>query len=87
MTSVGDEGTHVLQAYLLVEVGMGSARAAVAALRQIDGVRCADAVTGPYDVVIDIEAADVDVLGALVQERVQQVPGVVRTITCPVFHL
>lgn len=72
---------------MLVTVAMGSAGTALSALRQIDGVRCAEAVTGPYDIVIDIEAVDVDVLGKLVQEKVQRVPGVVRTLTCPVFHL
>jgi DNA-binding Lrp family transcriptional regulator len=78
---------QVLQAYMLVTVRMGDAAAAVDALCRIPGVRCADAVTGPYDIVVDIEATDVDALGKLVQEQLQTVPGVVRTITCPVFHL
>lgn len=77
----------MLQAYMLVTVGMGSTAAAVTAFRQIEGVRRADAVTGPYDIVVDLVAADVDVLGTLVQEQLQRVPGVVRTLTCPVFHL
>jgi DNA-binding Lrp family transcriptional regulator len=77
----------VLQAFMLVTVSMGDAQAVVLALRVIDGVRAAEIVTGPYDIVVDMEAVDVDVLGTLVQERVQRVPGVVRTLTCPVFHL
>lgn len=77
----------MLQAYMLVTVQMGSTAAAVTAFRQIEGVRGADAVTGPYDIVVDLVAADVDVLGILVQEQLQRVPGVVRTLTCPVFHL
>lgn len=81
------QGTDVLQAFMLVTVAMGSAGQALDALRRIDGVRRAESVTGPYDIVVDIVAADVDVLGMMVQEKVQQVPGVVRTLTCPVFHL
>ncbi|MEP7053862.1 MAG: Lrp/AsnC ligand binding domain-containing protein [Actinomycetota bacterium] len=77
----------MLQSYVLVTVRMGAAAAAVEALRCLPGVRYADAVTGPYDIVVDLEATDVDVLGKLVQEYLQTVPGVVRTITCPVFHL
>ena len=77
----------MLQAYILVTVDMGQGIAAVTSLRNIEGVRFAELVTGPYDIVVDIEASDVDVLGKLIQESVQKVPGVVRTITCPVFHL
>jgi DNA-binding Lrp family transcriptional regulator len=87
MTKPATRGSRVLQAYMLVTVRMGSASAAVAALRLVDGVRSVDAVTGPYDIVVDVEATDVDVLGRLVQDALQKVPGVVRTITCPVFHL
>ncbi|MDQ1709213.1 MAG: hypothetical protein QOG49_598 [Frankiaceae bacterium] len=72
---------------MLVTVSMGDAERAARALRGIDGVRSAEVVTGPYDIVVDLEALDVDVLGTLVQDKLQRVPGVVRTLTCPVFHL
>jgi DNA-binding Lrp family transcriptional regulator len=72
---------------MLVTVAMGAAERTVTALRLIDGVTSADVVTGPYDIVVDMQALDVDVLGVLVQERIQRVTGVVRTLTCPVFHL
>lgn len=81
----GDRG--VLQAFMLVTVAMGCSDTAVTELRLIDGVRTAETVTGPYDIVVDIEAIDVHILGKVVQEQVQRVPGVVRTLTCPVFHL
>ncbi|MEO6713566.1 MAG: Lrp/AsnC ligand binding domain-containing protein [Mycobacteriales bacterium] len=77
----------MLQAFMLVTVAMGAADSTAAALRLIDGVTSADVVTGPYDIVVDMAALDVDVLGVLVQDKVQRVPGVVRTLTCPVFHL
>jgi DNA-binding Lrp family transcriptional regulator len=52
----------------------------------VDGVTMAEDVTGPYDVIVRAEAADVDQLGQLVVARVQNVPGITRTLTCPVVH-
>jgi DNA-binding Lrp family transcriptional regulator len=44
-------------------------------------------VTGPYDVIVRAEAASVDELGQLVVAKVQAVPGITRTVTCPVVHI
>jgi DNA-binding Lrp family transcriptional regulator len=44
-------------------------------------------VNGPYDVIVRAEAADIDGLGKLIVAKVQAVPGVTRTLTCPVVHL
>ena len=57
------------------------------AMGKIPGVRFVDVVTGPYDVVIRAEAAEIDGLGELVVAKVQAVVGVTRTLTCPVLHL
>ena len=51
------------------------------------GVALAEDVTGPYDVIVRAEARDVDELGKLVVANVQTVPGITRTLTCPVVHL
>jgi DNA-binding Lrp family transcriptional regulator len=47
----------------------------------------AEDVTGPYDVIVRAEASSVDELGQLVVARVQMVPGITRTVTCPVVHI
>jgi DNA-binding Lrp family transcriptional regulator len=54
---------------------------------KIPGVRFADAVTGPYDVIVRAEAEDIDGLGKLIVAKVQAVVGITRTLTCPVVHL
>ena len=33
------------------------------------------------------KAADVDELGRLVAAHIQSVPGITRTLTCPVVHI
>jgi Lrp/AsnC ligand binding domain len=47
----------------------------------------AQAVTGPYDVIVRAEAQKIDELGQLVVAQVQAVDGITRILTCPVVHL
>jgi DNA-binding Lrp family transcriptional regulator len=44
-------------------------------------------VTGPYDVIVRAEADNVDDLGRLVVAQIQSVPGITRTLTCPIVHI
>lgn len=76
-----------VQAYILVQTEVGKAADVAKAIAQIDGVTVADDVTGPYDVIVRAGAANVDDLGALVISKVQLVPGITRTLTCPIVTL
>lgn len=76
-----------MQAYVLIQTEVGRAGEVVSAIRAIDGVTHAEGVTGPYDAVVRAEAETIDDLGALVTSRIQAVPGITRTLTCPVVHL
>ena len=76
-----------VQAYVLIQTEVGKAAQVAAEVRKIDGVRSADDVTGPYDVIVSAEADTVDELGKMVVSRVQLVDGITRTLTCPVVHL
>jgi DNA-binding Lrp family transcriptional regulator len=53
----------------------------------VPGVVSAEDVTGPYDVIVRAEAADVDELGKLVVAKIQGIIGITRTLTCPVVKL
>ena len=74
----------MVQAYILVQTEVGRAAAVAADVAGIDGVTRAEDVTGPYDVIVHVEAGDVEDLGRSVVARVQKVPGITRTLTCPV---
>ncbi|GAB3925386.1 AsnC family transcriptional regulator [Microlunatus endophyticus] len=76
-----------VQAYILVQTGVGQAADVAAQIRDISGVTLAEDVTGPYDVIVRAEAASVDELGSLVVAKVQTVAGITRTVTCPVVHI
>jgi len=77
----------MVQAYILVQTEVGKAAAVAVAIGQIDGVAQADDVTGPYDVIVRAEAENVDELGRLVVAEIQGVPGITRTLTCPIVHI
>jgi DNA-binding Lrp family transcriptional regulator len=77
----------MVQAFVLIQAEVGRSAEVADAVGKIPGVRFADVVTGPYDVIVRAEAADIDGLGKLIVAKVQAVPGVTRTLTCPVVHL
>ena len=74
-------------AYILIQTEVGKAAQVAKAIADIDGVKSADAVTGPYDVILIAEADNVDDLGKLVVARIQSLDGITRTLTCQVVHL
>jgi DNA-binding Lrp family transcriptional regulator len=76
-----------VRAYVLIQTEVGHAARVVAAVRDLPGVVAADDVTGPYDVIVSAEADSVDDLGRMVVSRVQLIPGITRTLTCPVVDL
>jgi DNA-binding Lrp family transcriptional regulator len=51
-------------------------------LKGQNGVRSVARVTGPYDVIAELEAGDIDALSELVTGEIHPITGVVRTITC-----
>ena len=77
----------MVHAYSLVQTEVGQAAAVAKEIGSISGVLAAEDVTGPYDVIVRAEADDVDNLGRLVVAKVQGVPGITRTLTCPVVNL
>ena len=77
----------VVQAYILVQTAVGKAAEVARAIGAVKGVVRSEDVTGPYDVIVRAEAASVDALGQLVVTQVQSIPGITRTVTCPVVHL
>jgi DNA-binding Lrp family transcriptional regulator len=77
----------VVTAYILIQTEVGKAAQVAKDILDITGVQQAQAITGPYDVIVRAEARNIDELGQLVVARVQAVDGITRTLTCPVVHL
>lgn len=77
----------MVQAYILIQTEVGKAASVAEAIGGITGVAMAEDVTGPYDVIARVEAENVDELGRLVIAKLQEVPGITRTLTCTVVKL
>jgi uncharacterized protein with GYD domain len=75
-----------LRAYVLIETAMGRAAAVSQELPTIalSGVRLtsSDIVTGPYDLIAQVESDDLDALARFVSNGIQGIDGVQRTVTC-----
>jgi len=65
------------RSYVLVQTDVGRAVDIAEAAVVLPGVTFADAVTGPYDLVVALDGDGSQALGAL-----QKLPGVTRTISC-----
>jgi DNA-binding Lrp family transcriptional regulator len=77
--------------YVLIEAEVGHAKGvgeAVMNLNHKDArVTSVDTVTGPYDVIVQMEADDLDRLGNAITEGLQRIEGVQRTTTCLAVRL
>ena len=80
-----------VRGYVLIEAEVGKAKAvgeSIAKLTHVDAkVTAVDTVTGPFDVIVQLEADDLDKLGNAITDGVQQTDGVQRTTTCLAVRL
>lgn len=81
---MGYGGYMNVQAYILIQTDVGKASSVAQAIAAIPGVNLAQGITGPYDVIMRAEAASMEDFGRLILSKVQAVPGITRTLTCPV---
>jgi DNA-binding Lrp family transcriptional regulator len=70
------------KAYVLIETAIGKTRDVASALDGLEGVRSVDLVTGPYDLIVVIEADDLGSIGDMVTGNVHTIGGIQRTVTC-----
>ena len=73
-----------VQAYILIQTEVGKASSVARAVSAISGVTIAEGVTGPYDVIMRAESASMEDFGRVILSKVQAVPGITRTLPCPV---
>ena len=70
------------KAYVLIETAVGKTRDVMGSLKGVAGMEAVDAVTGPYDIIAVVTAADLNSVGELVTDKVHTIGGVLRTVTC-----
>lgn len=68
--------------FLLIETAVSKVQETVSALKQIDGVKLAERVTGPYDVIAVLEGEDLIAVGELEARIVKLIPYISKSISC-----
>ncbi len=69
-------------AYILIEALPGKGMELTNAAKNMPGVKTVHLVTGPYDVIAYVEAADLKTLGEMIVKKIQASGCVARTLTC-----
>jgi DNA-binding Lrp family transcriptional regulator len=75
------------KAYVLIEGAAGTIPTIMKKIRGIAGVNSCHPVTGQFDLIAFIEAADIPDLGKVSYSKIHMIAGVIRTITCNVIEL
>ena len=79
-----DVGLMRVKAFVLIQTEIEVARTdeVAAVLKKLGQLKSVDRVTGPYDIIVEIEAETLEEIGALVDEKIRTVAGIYRTVTC-----
>ena len=72
----------MVRAYVLITATAGKALEVVRQRQGKGGVIAADAITGEFDVIAQVQADDVPGIGRVIVDQVQSADGVFKTITC-----
>ena len=70
------------RAFILIKTTAGKTKEIINSLKQIEGVKSVDMVTGPYDIIAVVEQTSLTGIGDLVTDKIYPVPGICRTVTC-----
>jgi DNA-binding Lrp family transcriptional regulator len=82
-----------VRGYVLIQTDVGRSSDACQGLQGLSfdrgsaQITKAELVAGPYDVIAEITATDLNALGKCITEAVQRVPGVLITTTCLAVRL
>jgi DNA-binding Lrp family transcriptional regulator len=74
-------------AYVLINLAAGASTDVYNELSKMELVQQLDAVSGPYDMIAMVNGPTFNDIGRFVLEKIQAIPGVVKTLTCNVIFL
>lgn len=76
----------MVRGYVLIEAEVGRAKSVGEKIQALDSdfakVVSTDTVTGPYDLIVQLQSDDLDRLGNCITGEIQNIEGVDRTTTC-----
>jgi len=69
-----------VKAYVLLETETTLTQEAVEEVRRVEGVKTAESVTGPYDIIVTIEVATIDDIASVLRQ-IRSASGINKTTT------
>lgn len=76
-----------ISAFVLIDVTGNHTKSAYKTLTRLQGVRSLHAVTGPFDLIAQIEAETIEELHEIVLSRIRSVDGITKTNTALVLNI
>ncbi len=75
----------MIKAYILIVSNPGATKSVYEALAKVKGVIKCSEVMGPYDIVAEIEVADLGDVPPILSEQIRTIPGVESTTSLVTF--
>jgi DNA-binding Lrp family transcriptional regulator len=76
-----------LSAFILIEVTGDHTKSAFKTIQRMEGVKAAYTVSGGYDLIVQVEAENLESLSDLLLSKIRSVDGVTKTTTCMVLNV
>ncbi len=76
-----------ISGFILIDVTGNHTKSAYKTIMRIQGVKSLAAVTGPHDLIAQIEADTIEELNDIVLSRIRSIDGVIKTSTALVLNL
>ena len=76
-----------ISAFVLIDVTGNHTKSAYKTLTRIQGVKSLHAVTGPFDLIAQVEAETIEELNDIVLSRIRGVDGITKTSTALVLKM
>jgi DNA-binding Lrp family transcriptional regulator len=73
------------KAYILLRTAPGLTKAVYGSLKASPGVQSVEMITGPYDLIVAIEAANTNAILTIVMRDIRPAAGIRDTLTCLVM--
>lgn len=71
-----------VSAFVLIRTEADKTKGAFETLTKLKGVKMAHTVTGPFDIILLVEARTLHELGEVILSKIRGVDGISRTMTC-----
>ena len=76
-----------LSAFILIDVAGDHTKSAYKTIQRISGVKAAYTVSGSYDLIVQVETENLEMLSDLLLSKIRAVDGVTKTNTCLVLNV